>query len=69
MFMGSHICEGVVIHSAEPQYFRNGSRVLIKNKNGNGLSVLIKKKNARFAEKKSVVFVKSTFMNQTYILN
>ncbi len=37
-----NICEGVVIRPVEPQYLRNGSRVLIKNK------------NARFAEKKSV---------------
>jgi len=37
-----NICEGVVIRPVEPQYLRNGTRVLIKNK------------NARFAEKKSV---------------
>lgn len=37
-----NICEGVVIRPVVPQYLRNGSRVLIKNK------------NARFAEKKSV---------------
>ncbi|WP_300302272.1 RNA ligase family protein [uncultured Muribaculum sp.] len=37
-----NICEGVVIRPVEPQYLRNGSRVLIKSK------------NARFAEKKSV---------------
>lgn len=36
-----NICEGVVIRPVEPQYLRNGSRVLIKNK------------NERFAEKKS----------------
>ncbi len=37
-----NICEGVVIRPVVPQFLRNGSRVLIKNK------------NARFAEKKSV---------------
>lgn len=37
-----NICEGVVIRPVTPQYLRNGSRVLIKSK------------NARFAEKKSV---------------
>ena len=36
-----NICEGVVIRPVEPRYLRNGSRVLIKNKNN------------RFAEKKS----------------
>ena len=37
-----NICEGVVIRPVTPQYLRNGSRVLIKSK------------NARFAEKESV---------------
>jgi len=37
-----NICEGVVIRPVEPAYLRNGSRVLLKNK------------NARFAEKKSI---------------
>jgi len=37
-----NICEGVVIRPVTPQYLKNGSRVLIKSK------------NARFAEKKSV---------------
>lgn len=37
-----NICEGVVIRPVTPQYLRNGSRVLIKSK------------NARFAEKKGV---------------
>ncbi|GHT52493.1 hypothetical protein AGMMS49982_12870 [Bacteroidia bacterium] len=37
-----NICEGVVIRPIEPIYLRNGSRLLLKNK------------NARFAEKKSV---------------
>jgi Rnl2 family RNA ligase len=37
-----NICEGVVIRPVEPIYLRNGSRLLLKNK------------NARFAEKKSV---------------
>lgn len=37
-----NICEGVVIRPVVPQYLRNGSRVLIKSK------------NARFAEKKSI---------------
>ena len=36
-----NICEGVVIRPVEPMYLRNGSRVLIKNK------------NERFSEKKS----------------
>ena len=37
-----NICEGVVIRPVEPTYLSNGSRVLLKSK------------NARFAEKKSV---------------
>ena len=37
-----NICEGVVIRPVEPSYLSNGSRVLLKNK------------NAHFAEKKSV---------------
>lgn len=37
-----NICEGIVIRPLEPMFLRNGSRVLIKNK------------NKRFAEKKSV---------------
>lgn len=37
-----NICEGVVIRPVVPQYLRNGSRVLLKSK------------NARFAEKKGV---------------
>lgn len=37
-----NICEGIVIRPVEPMYLRNGSRVLIKSK------------NERFAEKKSV---------------
>ncbi len=40
--IANNICEGVVIRPVEPQYLKNGSRVLIKNK------------NARFAEKKGV---------------
>ena len=38
----NNICEGVVIRPVVPMYLRNGSRVLIKNK------------NERFSEKKSV---------------
>ena len=38
----NNVCEGVVIRPVSPSYLRNGSRVLLKNK------------NARFAEKKSV---------------
>jgi Rnl2 family RNA ligase len=37
-----NICEGVVIRPVEPTYFRNGSRLLLKSK------------NSRFAENKSV---------------
>jgi Rnl2 family RNA ligase len=37
-----NICEGVVIRPVAPTYLRNGSRVLLKNK------------NARFAEKKAI---------------
>ncbi len=37
-----NICEGVVVRPVAPMYLRNGSRVLIKNK------------NERFAEKKNV---------------
>lgn len=40
--IADNICEGVVIRPASPTYLRNGCRVLIKNK------------NARFAEKKRV---------------
>lgn len=40
--IADNICEGVVIRPVTPMYLRNGSRVLIKNK------------NERFAEKKSV---------------
>jgi len=40
--MEDNICEGVVIRPVAPTYLSNGSRVLLKNK------------NARFAEKKSV---------------
>ena len=40
--INDNICEGIVIRPVEPRYLRNGSRVLIKSK------------NARFAEKKSV---------------
>lgn len=40
--INDNICEGVVIRPVEPCYLRNGARVLIKNK------------NERFAEKKSV---------------
>ena len=38
----NNVCEGVVIRPVEPIYLRNGSRVLLKNK------------NARFAEKKAI---------------
>ncbi|MDR1757927.1 MAG: hypothetical protein LBR51_03050 [Bacteroidales bacterium] len=50
-----NICEGVVIRPVEPLYLHDGSRVLLKNK------------NARFAEKKSIkkraprVFVEPTY--------
>ncbi|MDR1594439.1 MAG: RNA ligase, Rnl2 family [Prevotellaceae bacterium] len=37
-----NICEGIVIRPSEPIYFHNGARVLLKSK------------NSRFAEKKSV---------------
>jgi Rnl2 family RNA ligase len=37
-----NICEGIVIRPSEPLYFHNGARVLLKSK------------NSRFAEKKSV---------------
>lgn len=40
--IADNICEGVVIRPVAPQYLRNGSRVLIKSK------------NAHFAEKKGV---------------
>jgi Rnl2 family RNA ligase len=38
----NNICEGVVIRPVEPVFFRNGSRLLLKNK------------NSKFAEKKTV---------------
>lgn len=50
-----NICEGVVIRPVEPVYFRNGSRLLLKNK------------NSKFAEKKSIkkrqpaLFVEPTY--------
>ena len=50
-----NICEGIVIRPVEPTYLRNGSRVLLKSK------------NKKFAEKKSVkkrqprVFVEPTY--------
>jgi Rnl2 family RNA ligase len=50
-----NICEGVVIRPVEPLYLRNGSRILLKNK------------NSRFAEKKAVkkrqpaLFVEPTY--------
>jgi Rnl2 family RNA ligase len=53
-----NICEGVVIRPAEPTYFRNGSRLLLKSK------------NSRFAEKKSVkkrdpsLFVEPSYSEQ-----
>lgn len=40
--IGDNICEGIVIRPIEPMYLRNGSKVMIKSK------------NERFAEKKSV---------------
>jgi RNA ligase, Rnl2 family len=50
-----NFCEGVVIRPTVPQYFGNGSRVLLKNK------------NEKFAEKKSVkkrtpkLFIETTY--------
>ncbi|OJV37937.1 MAG: RNA ligase, Rnl2 family [Bacteroidales bacterium 36-12] len=50
-----NICEGVVIRPVEPIYFRNGSRLLLKNK------------NSRFAEKKSIKKRQPTlFVEPTY---
>jgi Rnl2 family RNA ligase len=40
--MEDNICEGIVIRPVEPTYLSNGARVLLKNK------------NARFAEKKAI---------------
>ena len=51
----NNVCEGVIIRPVIPLWLRNGSRVLLKNK------------NARFAEKKSVkkrvpkLFVETTY--------
>ena len=53
-----NICEGVVIRPVEPVYFRNGSRLLLKNK------------NSKFAEKKSIrkrqpnLFVEPTYSDE-----
>jgi len=53
-----NICEGVVIRPVEPTYLHNGARVLLKSK------------NARFAEKKSVkkrtpkLFVEPSYSEQ-----
>ncbi|KAA6301924.1 MAG: hypothetical protein EZS26_001927 [Candidatus Ordinivivax streblomastigis] len=50
-----NICEGIVIRPVEPTFFRNGSRLLLKNK------------NSKFAEKKAVkkrqpaLFVEPTY--------
>jgi Rnl2 family RNA ligase len=50
-----NICEGLVIRPVEPVYFRNGSRLLLKSK------------NSRFAEKKSVKKRESAlFVEPTY---
>ncbi|MDR1973626.1 MAG: RNA ligase, Rnl2 family [Bacteroidales bacterium] len=50
-----NICEGVVIRPAEPLYLGNGTRILLKNK------------NSRFAEKKSVKKRQpSLFVEPTY---
>jgi Rnl2 family RNA ligase len=50
-----NICEGIVIRPAEPVYFGNGSRLLLKSK------------NSRFAEKKSVKKREpSLFVEPTY---
>ena len=56
--MEDNICEGIVIRPVEPTYLRNGSRVLLKSK------------NERFAEKKSVkkrapkLYVEPTYSEQ-----
>lgn len=50
--LDDNICEGVVIRPVEPMYLRNGSRVLIKSK------------NEKFAEKKSVKKRLKVFMEQ-----
>ena len=55
-----NVCEGIVIRPIEPMFLRNGSRVLIKNK------------NERFAEKKSVkkrnkIFEDATSMSDELI--
>ncbi len=53
-----NICEGIVIRPVEPVFFNNGSRLLLKNK------------NSKFAEKKSVkkrqpsLFVKPTYSEE-----
>ena len=53
--LDDNICEGIVIRPVEPVYLRNGARVLLKSK------------NSKFAEKKSVkkrqprVFVEPTY--------
>lgn len=50
-----NVCEGIVIRPVEPLFFRNGSRVLLKNK------------NSKFAEKKSVKKRQpSLFVEPTY---
>ena len=54
----NNICEGIVIRPVEPTYLSNGARVLLKNK------------NARFAEKKSIkkrtpkLFVEPSYSEQ-----
>ncbi|MDR1609951.1 MAG: RNA ligase, Rnl2 family [Candidatus Symbiothrix sp.] len=53
-----NICEGIVIRPVEPLYFGNGARILLKSK------------NSRFAEKKSVkkrqpaLFVEPTYSDE-----
>lgn len=58
-----NICEGVVIRPVETSFFRNGSRLLLKNK------------NSKFAEKKSIkkrqpaLFVEPTYSKElSYML-
>lgn len=72
-----NICEGVVIRPVEPCYLRNGSRVIIKNKNECFAEKKSgKKRNKLFAEPvsfsdalKSLILEAETYVNENRLAN
>lgn len=72
-----NICEGVVIRPVEPCYLRNGSRVIIKNKNERFAEKKSgKKRNKLFAEPvsfsdalKSLILEAETYVNENRLAN